>query len=174
MVGLKRGVGGERINNVQSSLRAERHGDGYGAIEFDNRTRSELRERGVKRRDAWPVGSRWRVCARVAGGDGRLQRVRTSRAIEPFGLPEFSEAVTDQRMVPASAILIGKQNWFASRVGASVSARSLDFHQRHQPMHFRLVRSESCENAAQTEGVLNERRAHPVFAGSSGVSFVEN
>src|SRR5258705_13910383 len=120
MIRLERRVGGERLNDVESGLWTERHRNRYCAVQFDDRTWHELRQRCVERRDARPIRLLSGVSARMASGDGGLQRVRTSRAVQSFGAPQFSEPVADQRVVPARAVLIGKQNRFASRIGASV------------------------------------------------------
>lgn len=56
MVGLERRFGNEVVDEFEASLRAEGHGDGDGAIEFNDRRGREPGQGFVKGGDAGPVG----------------------------------------------------------------------------------------------------------------------
>lgn len=55
VVGLERGLRGERVDEFEARCRAEGHGDCYGTIELDNRRGRDFGEIGVERDDARPV-----------------------------------------------------------------------------------------------------------------------
>ena len=56
VVGLERRFGNEIVDEFEPGLRAESHGDGDGAIEFDDRRGRELGQGFVDGGDAGPVG----------------------------------------------------------------------------------------------------------------------
>src|SRR6185503_887696 len=109
----------------------------------------------------------------VTGGDRGLQRVRAewSQALGPL---ERSEAASDEQGIPATSILVRQQNRFAMRTHAGVESCRLELHERQEPMHLGFVRLQSGENAAESYGVIAERRPHPVVARRRRVSLVED
>jgi hypothetical protein len=64
------------------------------------------------------------------------------------GARQGTEAVADQRVVPAGAILVEQKDRFAVRPGARAEARGLQLHQRDEPVHLRLVGRQLGQHAA--------------------------
>ncbi len=110
----------------------------------------------------------------MTGGNRSLQGVRAARAAKFLGAIERGQAAADQQLIPLRAVLIEKQNGLSRRAHARPGARRLDFHQRDQAVHFRLLRSEFGQDAPQPQRIFAERRPHPVIAGGRGVTFVED
>ena len=70
--------------------------------------------------------------------------------------------------------MIEQQHRFTARPYARVQPRCLDLHERDEAMDFGLLRGQFRLDAAQAKCVFAERRAHPVFTGRRGVTFVED
>ncbi len=68
----------------------------------------------------------------------------------------------NQCAVPPRAILVEKENGRAGRIDPGFEAGSLDFHQGNQAVYFGVLRRQLGQHAAQSHGVLAERRADPV------------
>ena len=77
VIGLERGFLHERIHQLQPGGRTEGHGHGHGAVQFHHRRRLDLGQCVIERHDAFPVGLRGGAGAGMAGGDLRLQHVRS-------------------------------------------------------------------------------------------------
>jgi len=56
VVSVEEGVGGESFYEVEGGLGAVGHGDGYGAIELDDRGWGQVSQFGIEGYDAGPVG----------------------------------------------------------------------------------------------------------------------
>src|SRR6185437_4396714 len=82
MVVGERGLCSEFVDQRKTNLRAEGHGKCDGAIELHDGRWLALRECLVERSDALPVRLFSGVRARVAGGDGSLQRVGAGPAVQ--------------------------------------------------------------------------------------------
>jgi hypothetical protein len=94
---------------------------------------------------------------RSTTGDGatsrRTQGIRAAGAAQGFGALQRREAAADQEAVPTRPILLGQRNRRAVGRGAGGEPRGLDFHQREQAQHLRLVGHRRGENAAQAAGL---------------------
>ena len=90
MVARERGFGSEGIYECEAGLRAVGHGDGYGAVELNDRRWSEPGELGVEDNDTGPIGFGWRAGAGVAGGDFGLQEIETAAAVDEGGVDRMS------------------------------------------------------------------------------------
>ncbi len=125
MVGLERRLGGERVDEFKTGLRAKGHGERDGTIQLYNRRGHELGESIVERGDALPVRFRRSTRASVTGGDRGLKRIgaeRTTESIADFlGTPERGETATDEDVVPARAILVENQDRLSGRAYSSAS-----------------------------------------------------
>ncbi len=111
--------------------------------------------------------------AGVAGGDLRLQRIGPRRP-QCLGRGKRREPATDGGLVPASAILVGKQDRLAVPPRAGAQPRGLDLHQRDETVHLRLGRCQTGEDAAEAQRFLAQLRPHPVVAGRRRIAFVED
>src|SRR5438876_144094 len=109
----------------------------------------ELRARVVKRHDARPIRLRRGRRPSVAGGDRRLQGIRTQGAPEPLSALERLQAPADEQAIPARSILIEQQDGLAGRPNSSHKPRGLDLHERDNTMDFRLGWRELGKDAAQ-------------------------
>src|SRR5262249_44402184 len=115
MVALERGVGNERIDELETGGWTERHAHRYGAIQFDHGRRRLLGERFVERSDAHPIRFGGGTRARMTGGNRGLQGVRPPRAPQRLRALQGREASADEKLVPARAVLIQKQDRLAGR-----------------------------------------------------------
>src|SRR5260370_18481416 len=100
MVGLERGLGGERVDELEASSWTEGHGDGDGAIELDHRRWGELGELCVELDDARPVRFLRRERAGVAACDGGLECVRPTPAAELSATLDAGKPPAVQELVP--------------------------------------------------------------------------
>ena len=82
MVVDERWFGREFVDELETNFGAEGHGERDGTIELDDGRGLALSERGIECGDALPVGLIAGTGARVAGGDGGLQRVGTGCAAQ--------------------------------------------------------------------------------------------
>ena len=82
VVALERGLGRQRVDDLEPGRRAERHRHRDRAVQLDDRRRRQLGQRVVQRGDPRPVGLLGGARSRVAGGDRGLERVR-ARARRP-------------------------------------------------------------------------------------------
>src|SRR4029453_15216580 len=96
----------QRVDELETRRRTERHRERDCAVQLHDWRRGELGKRVVERRDARPVRLFRRPRSRVTGGDRRLERVRAERAAEPLGTLERRETTTDEEGIPAGAVLI--------------------------------------------------------------------
>src|SRR5258707_275374 len=110
MVGLERGLGGERVDELEASSWTEGHGDGDGAIELDHRRWGELGELCVELDDARPARFLGGERSGMAGGDGGLECVRATAAAELSGTLERGKATADEELVPECAVLIEEED----------------------------------------------------------------
>src|SRR5260370_41663569 len=110
MVGLERGLGGERVDELEASSWTEGHGDGDGAFELDHRRWGELGELCVELDDARPVRFLRRERAGVAGCDCGLECVRATAAAELSGTLERGKTTADEELVPECAVLIEEED----------------------------------------------------------------
>ena len=69
---------------------------------------------------------------RMAGGDRRLQGIRTDGAAEPLDRVDVRQAALNQQAVPPGAVLVEQQHRRAVRSGARPQPRGLELHQRKQ------------------------------------------
>ena len=76
----ERGLGCQRIHQLEPRRRPVRHRHGDSAIQLDDGRGSELRQRVVQRHDPLPVRFLRRPRASVTGGDRALERVRAAGA----------------------------------------------------------------------------------------------
>ena len=151
------------------------HPDRHRPVQLDHR----------RRRDAWRARrraprsgpSRWRppvACPGMAGRDRGLQRVRPARTAQELGAPQRREPAPDQQPVPAPAVLVGQQHRRAVRADARLQPRGLQLHQRHEPVHLRLVGRQLRQDPPQPQRLVAQRRPHPVLARGGGVALVED
>ena len=171
---LQRRFGGQRIDQLKPGLRAHRHRDRDRAVELDHRRRRAPRKLPIKRGDARPVRFIRRTRPRMTGRDRGLQHIGSALRAEPLGTLERAEPAADQEVVPAGAVLLEQQDRRAVRGGACTEPRSLDFHQRDEPMHLRLGGRQLGKNAPQPQRLLAQRGPDPVLAGRCRIAFVED
>ena len=95
-------------------------------------------------------------------------------AAERLGAGQRRQPAADQQPVPKPAILVEQQHRRAIRAGAGAGARRLDFHQRDQPVHLRLVGCKPGQDAAEPQRLLAELRPHPVVARGRRIALVED
>jgi len=88
VIGRKRSVARQFVDDRQSRRRSGRHRHGHCAVQLDDGRWHDARKLRIQRRDARPVGFIGSPCTRVIRGDRRLQRVRPARAAEFFGTIE--------------------------------------------------------------------------------------
>src|SRR5213082_2856515 len=79
-----------------------------------------------------------------------------------------------EQLVPARAVLIRQQDGLTAGPDARAQARRLDLEQRHEAVNLGLVRHQLGEDPGQPEGVVAQRRPHPLVAGGRRVAFVEH
>ena len=91
-----------------------------------------------------------------------------------LGALERRQPAANQQLVPAGPVLVGQQDRLAARPDAGGRPGCLDLHQRHQAVHLGLARGEPGQDPAQPQGVLAQRRPHPVVAGGGRVALVED
>ena len=96
----------ERVDHLETRLRATRHRDGHRTIQLHDWRRCQRRERAVEARDARPIGFLGDARARVARRDRGLQRVGAARATELLGPLERRKAAADQQSIPQRTVLI--------------------------------------------------------------------
>src|SRR2546428_975620 len=80
----------------------------------------------------------------------------------------------DEKRVPTATLLIDQQDDLARRADTCARAGRLDLHQRDEPVDLRLVWREAGQDAAETEGVVAQPRAHQVIACGRRVALVED
>lgn len=114
------------------------------------------------------------VRARMTGRDRRLEGVWAQRAAQPLGTVERREPATDEKMVPAPAVLIEQQDRLSRRSGSRPLTRRMDLHQREQAVNLRLVRREPGQDPAEPKRLLAEPGPHPLIAGGGGIALVED
>jgi hypothetical protein len=107
--------GREGVNQLERRLGAECHSDGDRAVELDDRRRPELGEPVVEGDNALPVRLIGDAGPRVAGGDGRLERVRAEGAAGALRALERGEAAADEQPVPARPVLVEQQHRLSGR-----------------------------------------------------------
>src|ERR1700738_5142863 len=107
-------------------------------------------------------------------GDRRLQRIGAEAASKLLSALQRGKAMANKHMIPACAVLIEEQDRLSGRADPRANSRSLNFHECYEAVHLRLVRNEACQDTPETQRVFAQRRAHPVFAGSGRVAFVED
>src|ERR1041384_5228033 len=110
----------------------------------------------------------------MTGRDGRLQRVRTRGTAQRLGARKRRETATDQDVIPAAAVLVEEQHRLAAGTDARAQPRRLDFHQRDEPVHFRLLRRQLGKDATETERVVTELRSDTVFAAGPRVALIND
>src|SRR5206468_12758436 len=93
---------------------------------------------------------------------------------ERLGSLERGESAPDEQLVPATAVLIEQQDWFAGGTDPRAQSRCLDLHQRDEAVHLCFVRHQLRENAAEAERVLAEPRPYPIVARGRGVALIED
>src|SRR5205823_9047355 len=86
----------------------------------------------------------------------------------------YTTLFRSEQTVPACSVLIEQEDGLARRSDTSTQTRSLDLHQRDEPMGFRLGRGELGQNPAEAERLLAQRRSDPVLARRSGIPFVKD
>ena len=104
------------------------------------------------------------ACRTCGPGDGFSACARAERG----------EPAADQEVVPAGPVLLQQQHRLAVGSSPRGETRGLDLHERHEAMHFRLGGRQLGEDAAETQRLLAQLRAHPVIARRRRVSLVEN
>src|ERR1700733_10201619 len=105
MIRLQRRLRRQGIDEFETRSGAVGHADCNRAIELYDRRGHELRQRIVERGDPRPVGLIRRAGARMAGGDGGLQRVVADAAAESFDAFEGRETAAYEKMIPLAAVL---------------------------------------------------------------------
>jgi drug/metabolite transporter (DMT)-like permease len=174
MVVAQRGLGGERVEDVQAAVGAVGHGDGYRAVELHDRSRGEPGQSLVERGDPAPVGVVGAAGLGVTGGDRGLEDVGADRAADPFGAQQREVAAPDEQLVPAAAVLFEDRDGFAVRTHAGPGPRGLDLHERDQAVHLGLVGREFGEHAAEAQRLVAERGPHPVVTRGRRVPLIED
>src|SRR5690349_11162531 len=118
MVVLQRRIGREGVDEFEAGGGAVGHGDGDGAIEFDDGGCREMRKLFVEAGDARPIRFFGGASASVAGGNGGLQSVRSGCGVRFFREVESGESAANEELIPKAAVLIEKENGLALCAGA--------------------------------------------------------
>ena len=84
------------------------------------------------------------------------------------------QPVPDEQPVPPPPVLVGEQHRLARRVGAGAHARSLQFHQRDQPVRLGLACHQPGQDPAEPHRLGAQRRPHPVRTPGRRVALVEH
>src|SRR5579863_6975862 len=174
VIALQRRLIGERIDDLEAGSGAERHPDGHGAIEFNNRRRSKVSQRIIERGDALPVCFGCDARARMARGYRGLRGVGPERRSGAFGSFECSEAAANEPLIPLRPILIEQEHRFAGGVHARPHTRSLDFHQCDESVNLGFERHHFGENAPEANRFLHERRPQHIVTRTRRIAFVED
>src|SRR5207248_10560945 len=124
--------------------------------------------------NARPIGLFGGGGSPVAGGNRRLNGIGAAAAAKLLGALEGGQAPADQQAVPLRAILLQQENRFSSGIDAGFRSGCLNFHQGNESVHFRLVGNQLSKDASQAQRVFAKSRAHPVAAGSRGITLVED
>ena len=106
MVGLKRGLRGKRVDELEARCRAEGHGERDRPIQLHDWRGHELGEGVVECGDALPIRFRRGARASVTCHDGRLHRIGARRAAKLLGTFECGESTMDEELIPLRAVLI--------------------------------------------------------------------
>jgi hypothetical protein len=109
----------------------------------------------------------------MAGNDRSLQGVGAASA-EREREGKSGEAASNEELIPPPSILIQEQDRVACLAHARRRPRSLNLHQGDEAVHLGLARREPRENAAETERLVAQGRAHPVVARGRRVPLVEH
>ena len=140
-------------NRVRPPVRTPCHR--HRAVQFHDWSRQQLDQSLVQLRDADPIG----LSRRYGPGHGRrrssLQDVGTARARALRSL-ERGEAAANQELIPRAAVLVQQQDGLSRGTDSGPSPRRLDFHERHEPVHLRLSRSQLGQNTSETKGLVAE------------------
>ncbi len=110
----------------------------------------------------------------VTGRYGGLERVRTEPSAQLLGPLERSQTVPDEHVVPASAVLVEKQDGLSGGADAGTSSRRLDLHEGNEAVDLGLVRQELGQDPTEAKSLLAQRGAHPVLSGRGRVTLVEH
>ena len=98
----------QAIDETKTLLQTFAHGDGHGAVQFDDRRRMNLKQPVVEQRNLAPVRGRRRGTLRVNGRNGRLQGVSAETARSKSALGE-RDAFGDLVLVPQRPILLSSR-----------------------------------------------------------------
>jgi hypothetical protein len=110
----------------------------------------------------------------VAGGDGRLERVRPKGAAGALRAIERGKAAPDQQPVPARPVLVEQQHRFPGGADPRAGARCVQLHQGDEAVDLRFRGEQLGEDAAEPQRLLDQLGPHPVLAGGRRVALVED
>src|SRR5258706_7524489 len=175
MVVFKRAFRGQCIHKLKPGCRAERHRNGDRTIQLHDRGRRELGKFPIERHNTRPVGFLGSARSRMTGCNLSLQYEWTVHGGgELFRMRQCCETSADEKLVPVCAVLIEKQNGLSRRAHTRAGTRRLNLHERDQALDLWLLWRELSQNAPEAQRLFAKRRPHPIVAGGSRVTFVED
>src|SRR5580700_8750981 len=151
---------------MQTCLRSITHGDGYGAIQFDDRRRLDAQQQVVQADNFFPVSGFAAAGLRVDSSYGGLEGVGAEAAGRE-GTTDERSAFGDLPSVPERAILVVEENDFAVGRSTSCPAGFVKKHEGEQALGFRF-RQEFEEQANEADGFGGKVVARQGSPGRSG------
>src|SRR5581483_8342343 len=103
-----------------------------------------------------------------------LEDVEAGLAAELLRARESRETATDQKVVPAGAVLIEEEDRLSAGTDPRPQARRLDLHESDEAVDLGFVGGELGEDPSEAERLFAERRTDPVRAARRAVAFVED
>src|SRR5277367_5456497 len=175
MIILKRPFRTQRVRHHQPRSGAKRHRNRHRTIQINHRRRRDPRQRLIQRHNPRPIRFFRPTRSRMASRNLPLQHIRPPRGSTQLRSPlQRPQPATNQQLIPIRTILLQQQNRRARFVHARSETRSLYLHQRHQPMHFRLLRRQLRQNPPQSQRIFAQRRPQPVVTRRRRVALIKN